>query len=223
MAVQVWIGEKPEHPNERKAIIALANGLDRLEGLYVMLANFSVGGHTIDLVIVKHDAIFIIEMKHCDGKVYGSVNGRWKVVSASGSVKWLNQGRKNPYNQVIAYYYAFRNFLHDRRFDFLSEQKSSMIDFRACKRLVVIAPTLEPGSDIMLDWKVAVKGLDELPTFLVTERTDEINLTESEMLAIPRMLHCSPWNEVNNLVAGVMPDWQATPSEPPEPEPAPEP
>ena len=53
MAVQVWIGEKPDNPNERKAIIGLANGLDRLEGLYVMLANFSVGGRAVDLVILK--------------------------------------------------------------------------------------------------------------------------------------------------------------------------
>ena len=231
MAVRVWIGEKPEHPNERKAIIALANGLDRLEGLYLMLANFSVGGNTIDLVIMKHDAIFIIEMKHCDGRVFGSVNGRWRVVSASGSVKWLNQGRKNPYNQVIAYYYSFRNFLHDHRLDIMSEQKASMTDFRACKRLIVIAPTLEDGSDVVLDWRVTVKGLDELPTYLVTERTDEINLTESEMEKIPRLLNCTPWDEVNNLVAGVMPAWSETPSEPPplplppepEPEPIPEP
>lgn len=231
VAVQVWIGEKPEHPNERKAIIALANGLDRLEGLYVMLANFSVGGNTIDLVVIKHDAIFIIEMKHCDGRVYGSVNGRWRVVSASGSVKWLNQGRKNPYNQVIAYYYAFRNFLHDHRLEVMSEQKASMTDFRACKRLIIIAPTLEDGSDIVLDWRVTVKGIDELPTYLVTERSDEINLTESEMGKIPRLLNCTPWDEVNNLVAGVMPTWNETPSEPPPlplpiervPEPEPEP
>jgi hypothetical protein len=215
VAVQVWIGEKPEHPNERKAIIALANGLDRLEGLYLMLANFSVGGNTIDLVIIKHDAIFIIEMKHCDGRVFGSVNGRWKVVSASGSVKWLNQGRKNPYNQVIAYYYSFRNFLHDHRLEFMSEQKASMTDFRACKRLIVIAPTFEDGSDVVLDWRVTVKGLDELPTYLVTERSDEINLTDSEMQAIPRLLNCAPWDEVNNLVAGVMPSWSEIPSEPP--------
>ncbi len=223
MAVQVWIGEKPEHPNERKAIIALANGLDRLEGLYLMLANFSVGGNTIDLVIIKHDAIFIIEMKHCDGRVFGSVNGRWKVVSASGSVKWLNQGRKNPYNQVIAYYYSFRNFLHDHRLEFMSEQKASMTDFRACKRLIVIAPTFEDGSDVVLDWRVTVKGLDELPTYLVTERSAEINLSDGEMQAIPRLLNCAPWDEVNNLVAGVMPSWSETPSEPPPLLPAPPP
>ena len=29
MAVQVWIGEKPEHPNERRAIVSLALDPDR--------------------------------------------------------------------------------------------------------------------------------------------------------------------------------------------------
>ena len=53
MAVQVWIGEKPEHPNERRAIVALANGLERLDGLYLILANFSVGGRNVDLVLIK--------------------------------------------------------------------------------------------------------------------------------------------------------------------------
>ena len=84
MAVQVWIGEKPEHPNERRAIMALANGLDRLDGLYLILANFSVGGRSIDLVIAKQDAVFIIELKHCDGKVFGEVNGPCFVESANG-------------------------------------------------------------------------------------------------------------------------------------------
>ena len=64
MAVQVWIGEKPEHPNERRAIVSLANGLERLDGLYLLLANFSVGGRNIDLVLIKQDAIFIVELKH---------------------------------------------------------------------------------------------------------------------------------------------------------------
>ena len=217
MAVQVWIGEKPENPNERKAIIALAKGLDRLEGLYLMIANFSVGGHTIDIVVIKHDAIFLIEMKHCDGKVFGSVNGRWKVAGPTGSVKWLNQGRKNPYNQVISYYYALRNFLHNNRLEFLSEQKASMVNFRSCKRVIVISPTLEEGSEVKLDWRVAIKGLDELPTYLVTERTDEIVLSDNEIQAIPRLLNCELWTEVNQLVAGVMPNWETTPSEPPPP------
>jgi hypothetical protein len=214
VAVQVWVGEKPDNPNERKAIIGLANGLDRLEGLYLMLANFSEGGRSIDLVILKRDAIFILELKHCDGKVFGGVNGTWRVVSKNGSVKQLNPGRKNPYNQVISYFYNFTNFLNEHKTAILSPQKASDVDFRSAKRVIVIVPTLEPGSEIELDWKVQAKGLDELPTYLVTEQSNGIELSDEELQRIPEMLHCQPWQEVNDLIAGVMPAWNDTPSEP---------
>jgi hypothetical protein len=226
MAVQVWIGEKPEHPNERRAIMALANGLNRLDGLYLILANFSVGGLSIDLVIAKQDAIFIIELKHCDGKVFGDVNGPWFVESSNGERKRLNPGRKNPYNQVISYFYRLTNFLNDNRREFLSSHKAETVDFRTCKRVVVIAPTIQEGSNIALDWKVELKGLDELPAFLVTERSSEIDLTEQEMLAIPELLHCTRWKEVNDLLEGVLPAWDGAvdPADPPPaPEPEPEP
>ncbi|MBC8160050.1 MAG: NERD domain-containing protein, partial [Roseiflexaceae bacterium] len=159
MAVQVWIGEKPEHSNERRAIVALANGLERLDGLYLILANFSVGGRAIDLVIIKQDAIFIIELKQVDGKVFGDVNGPWFVESTNGLRKRLNPGRKNPYNQVISYYYSLINFLNEKRGEFLSANKSSAVDFRTCKRVVVIAPTIQEGSQVEIDWKVEMKGL----------------------------------------------------------------
>ncbi|PDW04760.1 nuclease-related domain-containing protein [Candidatus Viridilinea mediisalina] len=206
MAVQVWIGETPEHPNERRAIMALANGLHELEGLYLILANFSVGGRTVDLVIIKHDAIFILELKHCDGRVLGSVNGPWFVEGRNGERKRLNPGRKNPYNQVISYFHALTNFLNEHRREFLSAQKTNDVDFRTCKRAVVLAPSIQDGSEIELDWKVELKGLDELPAYLITERSSEIQLNEEEMLAIPALLHCTPWHEINTVLRGVVPD-----------------
>lgn len=222
MAVQVWIGEKPEHPNERRAIVALANGLERLDGLYLILANFSVGGRTIDLVVIKQDAIFILELKHCDGRVFGDVNGPWFVESANGLRKRLNTNRKNPYNQVISYYYSLTNFLKDHRGEFLTPNRASAIDFRSCRRVIVIAPTLQQGSQVDIDWKVDLRGLDELPIYLVTERSPDIELTEEEMLAIPQLLHCTRWGEINALIAGVLPAWEETPSEVAQPaEPAP--
>ncbi|MCX7792571.1 MAG: NERD domain-containing protein, partial [Chloroflexaceae bacterium] len=215
MAVQVWIGEKPEHPNERRAIMALAQGLDRLEGLYLILANFSVGGRAIDLVIIKHDAVFIIELKQCDGRVIGSVNGPWFVEGRNGERKRLNPGRKNPYNQVISYFHALTNYLNEHRSEFLPVQKINHVDFRTCKRVVVIAPSIQEGSEIELDWKVELKGMDELPAYLITERSSEIELTDEEMLAIPRMLHLTPWQEINTVLGGVIrdPDLAADPTE----------
>lgn len=211
MAVQVWIGEKPEHANERRAIMALARGLDRLDGLYLILADFTVGGRSIDLVIVKQDGVFIIELKHCDGKVFGDVNGPWFVEGSNGERKRLNPGRKNPYNQVISYYYNLVNFLNDHRAELLSPQKAKTVDFRTCRRLVVIAPTLQEGSRVETDWKVDLKGLDELPAYLVTERSSEIDLTDEEMLRIPELLHLTRWTEINTLLAGVLPRLDESP------------
>ncbi|NJL35105.1 MAG: NERD domain-containing protein, partial [Chloroflexaceae bacterium] len=195
MAVQVWIGDKPEHPNERRAIVALANGLERLESLYLLLANFNVNGRTIDLVVIKQDGIFIIELKHCDGKIFGGVNGPWYVESANETRKRLNPGRKNPYNQVISYYYSLTNFLNDNTAEIFEEHKASTASFRSCRRVVVIAPRIEAGSELELDWKVELKGLDELPAFLLTERSSEISLTEEEMLRIPELLGCTAGQE----------------------------
>ncbi|HEU5088630.1 MAG TPA: nuclease-related domain-containing protein, partial [Roseiflexaceae bacterium] len=200
MAVQVWIGEKPEHAQERRAIVALANGLERLDGLYLILANFSVGGRNIDLVVIKQDGIFIIELKYCDGKVFGDVNGPWFVEGSNGQRKRLNPGRKNPYNQVISYYYSLINFLNDNRPNLLSAQKAHSVDFRTCRRLVVIAPLIQEGSQVETDWKVDLKGLDELPAYLVTERSTEIDLSRDEMLRIPELLHCTLWSEINVLL-----------------------
>ncbi len=221
MAVQVWMGEKPEHPNERRTIVALANGLDRLDGLYLLLVNFTVGGRTVDLAIIKRDAIFIIELKHCDGVLEGGVNGPWYLTNANGERKQINPGRSNPYNQVISCYYSLTNFLNDHRQQFLSEHRAKTTNFRSCRRLVVIAPTIQQESHIELDWKVDARGLDELPSFLVTERSAEIDLTEGEMLAIPEMLSCTRWQDINVLMEGVLPHWSAeTPSLPPIPQPS---
>lgn len=220
MAVQVWVGEKPEHSNERRVIMALASALDRLDGLYLALANFSVGGRTVDLVIIKSDAIFIIELKHCDGRVFGDVNGPWFIEDVNGERKRINPGRKNPYNQVISYYYSLINFLNERRPQFLSSHKASSVDFRTCQRLVVIAPTIQAGSAINTDWKVGVLGLDQLPAYLVTERSTEIELRDDEMLAIPELLNCTRWSEINMLL---QPPPVAEVAPPPAPPPAAEP
>jgi hypothetical protein len=76
--------------------------------------------------------------------------------------------------------------------------------------VVVIAPTMQEGSEIELDWKVELKGMDELPSYLITERSSEIELTDEEMLAIPAMLHCTPWHEINTVLQGVIADPAAT-------------
>ena len=207
MAVQIWIGEKPEHPNERRAITQLATQLARLDGLYVVMVNFSVGGRTIDAVILKHDGFFVVELKHCDGRVIGDVNGPWFVENSNGERKRLNPGRKNPYNQVIAYYYAFSNFLGERRNEINANKNN---DTRSLRRVVAIAPSLHPESQIDTDWKVQVIGLDELPVHVFTERSTNMAWNDEELQRIPQLLNCTRWDEIEHLVLS-----EITPPAPP--------
>lgn len=197
MAVQIWIGEKPEHPNERRAITQLAGSLARLDGLYIVMANFSVGGRTIDVVVMKQEGIFVVELKHCDGKVIGDVNGPWFVENANKERKRINPGRKNPYNQVITYYYALTNFLNEQRHAIAGNRA---VEVRSVRRVVAIAPNLHPDSQIETDWKVQVLGLDALPVHIFTERSAGMSWSDEELQRIPQLLNCTRWDEIENLV-----------------------
>lgn len=208
MAVQIWIGEKPEHPNERRAITQLASSLARLDGLYIIMANFSVGGRTIDVVVMKQEGIFVVELKHCDGKVIGDVNGPWFVENANKERKRINPGRKNPYNQVITYYYALTNFLNDHRQEIAGGRA---VEVRSVRRVVAIAPNLHPDSQIETDWKVQVMGLDALPVHVFTERSADMSWSDEELQRIPQLLNCTRWDEIENLVLSEIAPTSATP------------
>ena len=105
MSVQVWIGSIPEYSNERKAMVSLARALEPLNELYILLVNFNVpDSGNVDLAVIKQDGIFVIELKHCEDAIIGGINGDWTIVDSQGSVvKILNEGRRNPYNQVQQY------------------------------------------------------------------------------------------------------------------------
>ncbi len=203
MSVQVWIGEKPGHPDERRAVFELAQQLQQLEDPYLLLVNFTVGGFNLDLVVLKPEGAFVVELKQCNGRVVGSVNEPWRVIDANGIVKVLNPDRKNPYNQVLDYYYAFSNALNEARLDLFPAQKAHQTDFRTARRVVVIYPELHPNSEVEVDWKVDVIGFDEFVPYLLTERSADIRLTQTEMEQIAQWLGCRPWTEMNRVLVGL--------------------
>jgi len=198
MSVEVWVGDMPEYPSERKAMVSLARALKPLNELYVMMVNFNVpDSGNIDLAVIKQDGIFVIELKHCEGAVIGGINGNWTIVN---SVKILNEGRRNPYNQVLQYRYGLMDFLEQNKAQFLPTQKASQMVFKGIKCVIAISPELHSNSQINVDWKVTVKGLNELHQYLFSETSRGISLTETEMTAIPELLNCTHLKEFNRLL-----------------------
>ena len=205
MSVQMWVGDEPEYSSERKAIVVLAQALNELNDLYVLLVNFNVlNAGAVDLVVLKQNGIFVVDLKHCEGKVVGGINGDWTIVDQQGDVvKVLNPGRQNPYNQVLRYRYGLLNFLNQNKTQFLSRQKASQADFKGIKCTVAIFPELHHASEINIDWKVDVIGLNEFHQHLFNEISQGIDLTETEMIAIPKLLNCKHYQDLDRLLSPI--------------------
>ena len=82
----------------------------------------------------------------------------------------------------------------------MSGQKALQIDFKRIKSTIVISPKLHPDSEINVNWKVDVIGLDEFHQYLFNEISRGIDLTETEMIAIPKLLSCEHWQEFDRLL-----------------------
>lgn len=122
MAVQLW-GYKPEHPSEREALSFLYKWLKPADEPYWLLTNFEIPPQ-VDLLVIKRDGLFLVELKHCEGgRVIGSLNGDWKILDEKGRVlDILNRGMaENPYQQLIYQYHKLRDLLHRSWTKFLKE------------------------------------------------------------------------------------------------------
>ena len=90
MTTQLWYGREPVG-YEADAIAKLRKELDAANVDAYIFANFEVGGHEIDLLVVKRDGMYLVELKRVGGPVTGAVNGEWKVLNG-GSESCLYGG-----------------------------------------------------------------------------------------------------------------------------------
>ena len=169
MTVQIWKGSLPEYDSETRAILKLAEDLGRLKGLYLVVANIYVPPANIDLIVIKNNGLFIVELKQCAQKIVGGTNGEWRRVDEKGNSHSFYQGSSegmNAYQQVCGYYFNLKGALGKVKTKFLSHQKARSVRFDGTKSVIAVSPFLDPTSEIDVDWKVNVLGLDELARFI---------------------------------------------------------
>ena len=112
MTVELWYGDKPRHPAEQDALIDLYQFLLPQEEHFFLLLNFTAPQtNEIDLLVLKEQGIFLVELKRANGKLVGGPEGDWKVVDLDGSEVVLNPGRPNPFKQVKYNYWHFKDWL----------------------------------------------------------------------------------------------------------------
>jgi hypothetical protein len=205
MSIEVWFGKREfDYSHEEKAA---EEAIKALESFYTssrdfcfLVLNFHCKGEDFDALILKKDAILIIDFKDCDKSIVGSVNGNWHVKGDSRAI--LNEGRRNPFQQVKAYRYALMEYMDENRASFLPAQKASQASFEHISAAVCITPSMHSESEIDVDlgkerW-FRVVGMPDLADLVRRERSPKISLGKTELRKfIKDVLHCELYTPEN--------------------------
>jgi hypothetical protein len=220
MSIEVWFGKREfDYSHEEKAA---EEAIKALESFYTssrdfcfLILNFHCEGEDFDALVLKKDAILIIDFKDCDKPIIGSVNGNWHVKGDSSAI--LNEGRRNPFQQVKAYRYALMEYMDKQRASFLPAQKASQASFEHISAAVCITPSMHSESEIDVDFGKErwfhVVGMPGLADLVRHERSPKISLGKAEARKfIKDVLRCELYTPEDT---GVSSEAQSPPVESP--------
>ncbi len=194
MTVELWYGNKPKNSGEQDVLVELYDFLKSKKEHYVMMCNFCAGeGHETDLVIIKREGIFLVEVKKYWEKVVGGKNEKeWKSVLSDGEELTFT----NPYKQVIQCSYDWTGWCEQKQedLDSISGRKRNWNRYRPLL-YAVFYPTLHPDSEIDIgDHPVQAVGLEKFRTALPIRTVTGLNFTKKELQTIPRLLKLTQWH-----------------------------
>lgn len=197
MSVELWYGERPQNPAEQSVLIELYQFLDAQPDHYVVLLNFYAGrSHEIDLVVLKHDGIFLAELKHIWDKVFGGKEGRWEIERPDGSRLVLAPTRPNPYKQV-QYNYAYWKRWCEENSDAICAgvPRDWPPDFSTVFSYIVIYPDLAEGSQIDIgEHPVQAVNPQKFMLSLTIRSHPRLELSRAELQRIPQLLGLTRWH-----------------------------
>jgi hypothetical protein len=107
MAVEIFSGGWPDYPYEREALLLLAQQLNLMQDWFVLLVRMQIpDGDPPDLVVIKRNGLFILELKSCGSPVFSSVNGPWVLKDKAGEIihQYISSDGLNPYQQAAKYW-----------------------------------------------------------------------------------------------------------------------
>lgn len=150
---EIYIGSLIEYGSDRAVLERVAQLLSARNCPAVVLANLSLGGRQIDLVVALDRLTLVLEAKSCAAPVRGGENGCWQVRVASGG--WKNT--RNFFQQAIGAKYALR--------DSMSHFSGTDVDYPSAA--LVFCPSIPTGSSVYRgDYKAEVVGLDAVGDLL---------------------------------------------------------
>lgn len=110
MAAKFYLGERFEHTHENQAFDQLCELVDKHWGSQgenvCLIGNVTCEGHELDALLIKENAITVIDFKNFGGELTFSENGPW--YASGNEVK--GGGKINPYKQIHANKFAVLNW-----------------------------------------------------------------------------------------------------------------
>ena len=193
MTVELWYGEKPTNPGEQNVLVELYDFLKSKQEHYVLMCNFRTSrGNEIDLMLIKRNAIFLVEVKHFWNKVVGDREGKWRCIEPDGNEFEFG----NPYKQIMSRDYNWQAWCERNQAEIVkvTEQERDLIQYRPDK-YIVFYPDIPAESEIDIgDHPVQAIGLEKFRTSLPIRTVTGLNFTKKELQAIPRLLKLTQWH-----------------------------
>lgn len=205
MALQVYRYANYLTTDEREQFRSLCKLLTKSKDDYILVANPIIGGRELDALLIKRDAIIVLEFKNYTGSLTASEFGDWHIINDEGIYVVVKGGfgNKNPFVQVThnkwsvvnkfkdelnsplvnAYHVSgivvFKGNITENKFDFSPKVRTW---FRIADMTNVIE-TIENIASPKIDFNDAL--WNELPKFLNVEDYlwTDYEQTTSEVLA----------------------------------------
>lgn len=187
MSVELYIGKEFDTTYEREALSrfvrSMGNSFGSKNELCIILANYTICGRTVDLTVLKRDAVIVIELKTCDEEFSAYSNKDWKTKTG----KIVGYTGHNPYQQVMGYRSIWIEFLKEnkRYFNALKNIKNgNNRPFNYTKGYVAIFPYIKEcycEENLKENWRFDLCGLNELDEKISMETNKIINFSEGEL------------------------------------------
>ena len=118
MTIELFSFEKIDLPiNERKQYerikTEMVDKFSKGTNRYCVIIDYIIGNKQYDIIVIKEDAIILIELKGYKGKIIGSENNTWHVETDNNELIEIDQ-EKNPFLQVREQRYKLLYFLNDK-------------------------------------------------------------------------------------------------------------
>jgi hypothetical protein len=211
MTVEFFIHARSSYQHESAAVVKLAQAMKvaftATARTYFLVANVPIWNRQADALILMPDAIALLELKSCGDPVVGDTDHAWQ--TTDGHV--IHGGKSvNPYQQVKATRGALMKYLDRNKARFMDRERAARMDGKwgQISAAIVFSPVKHEDSRIDLPkpdaaW-LQVIGLNEVPGFLYTRASSQIDVRRNEMQAlVTGCLNCSPWSEIEPLLASV--------------------